>query len=45
MISNASEDTFILQPNGNDIIRDFQDGVDKLGLANELRLIIGHNLF
>lgn len=37
LIGNAGRDTFVLQPNGNDIIRDFRDGVDELGLSGGLR--------
>lgn len=33
LIGNADRDTFVLQPGGNDIIRDFLDGVDELGLS------------
>lgn len=37
LIGNAGRDTFDLQPGGNDIIRDFQDQVDKLELSGGLR--------
>jgi Ca2+-binding RTX toxin-like protein len=36
LIGGADRDTFILQPRGNDIIRDFQDGIDELGLSGGL---------
>lgn len=36
LIGGADRDTFILQPNGNDIIRDFRDGVDELGFSGGL---------
>ncbi|MBD2093392.1 hypothetical protein H6F67_26455 [Microcoleus sp. FACHB-1515] len=37
LIGGADRDTFVLQPRGNDIIRDFQDGVDELGFSGGLR--------
>ncbi|WP_416672926.1 calcium-binding protein [Egbenema bharatensis] len=36
LIGGAGRDTFILQPRGNDIIRDFQGGIDELGLSGGL---------
>ncbi|MEO0409597.1 MAG: hypothetical protein AAF289_19830 [Cyanobacteria bacterium P01_A01_bin.135] len=36
LIGGGGEDTFILEPRGNDIIRDFRDGVDELGLGARL---------
>lgn len=36
LIGGAGRDTFVLQQRGNDIIRDFQDGVDELGLSSGL---------
>jgi Ca2+-binding RTX toxin-like protein len=37
LIGGPDRDTFVLQPQGNDIIRDFQNGVDELGLSGGLR--------
>ncbi len=37
LVGGGGRDTFVLQPMGNDIIRDFQDGVDELGLSGGLR--------
>lgn len=37
LIGNGGRDTFVLEPRGNDIIRDFRDGVDELGLSRGLR--------
>jgi Ca2+-binding RTX toxin-like protein len=36
LIGGAGRDTFILQPRGNDIIRDFQGRIDELGLFGGL---------
>ncbi|QQE67444.1 hypothetical protein GFS31_41570 (plasmid) [Leptolyngbya sp. BL0902] len=36
LIGGAGRDEFVLQPRGNDIIRDFQDGVDELYLSGGL---------
>lgn len=36
LIGGGDRDTFVLENNGNDIIRDFMDGVDELGLAGRL---------
>ncbi len=36
LIGGGGRDTFVLETNGNDIIRDFQNGVDELGLAGGL---------
>lgn len=36
LIGGPDRDTFVLQPRGNDIIRDFQDGVDELALSGGL---------
>lgn len=37
LIGGDDRDTFILQPAGNDLIRDFRDGIDELGLSLGLR--------
>lgn len=37
LIGNGGRDTFVLQPGGNDIIRDFQDQIDEIGLSGGLR--------
>ncbi|NJL36572.1 MAG: hypothetical protein HC840_09000 [Leptolyngbyaceae cyanobacterium RM2_2_4] len=36
LIGGAGRDTFVLQPRGNDVIRDFQDRVDELGISGGL---------
>ena len=36
LIGGDGRDTFVLEERGNDIILDFQDGVDKLGLSDRL---------
>lgn len=36
LIGGAGRDTFVLQPRGNDIIRDFQAGLDELQLSGGL---------